>query len=257
MLTEFQIQSFIQDGFVKIDNAFSKEIASECCDILWSLTGCLPNDPTTWKNPVVRIGELTDPSFVEGANTPTLLSAYNQLVGEGNWVPKNSVGSFPIRFPSSTPANDTGWHVDASFPGEDLTDYMSWRINVHSKGRGLLMLFLFSDVGENDAPTLLKVGSHKSVARLLAPYQESGLAFMELAEKLLTISDTTIVSATGKAGTVYLCHPFIAHAAQDHKGVQPKFMAQPALMTQNDLTINKEITLMCPVEKAIWEGLQR
>jgi len=29
---------------------------------------------------------------------------------------------------------------------------MEWRANVSNKGRALLMLFLFSDVGPNDAP---------------------------------------------------------------------------------------------------------
>lgn len=46
-------------------------------------------------------------------------------------------------------------------------------------GRGaLLMLFLFSDVSERDAPTIIRVGSHLDVARLLASVGESGLSFM-------------------------------------------------------------------------------
>ena len=43
---------------------------------------------------------------------------------------------------------------------EDAPDFLSWRANIYSKGRALLMLFLFSDVGERDAPTLIRVGSH-------------------------------------------------------------------------------------------------
>jgi hypothetical protein len=31
-------------------------------------------------------------------------------------------------------------------------------------------------------------------------------------------------------GTVYLCHPFLVHAAQIHRGSQPRFMAQPPLL---------------------------
>ena len=37
------------------------------------------------------------------------------------------------------------------------------------------MLFLFSDVGEDDAPTRIRVGSHLQIARELAPAGESGL----------------------------------------------------------------------------------
>jgi len=53
---------------------------------------------------------------------------------------------------------DTGWHIDMSF-GTAAPDFMSWRANIHSSGRLLLMLFVFSDVGERDAPTLIRVGS--------------------------------------------------------------------------------------------------
>ena len=31
-------------------------------------------------------------------------------------------------------------------------------------------------------------------------------------------------------GTVYLCHPFLVHAAQPHRGTEPRFMAQPPLL---------------------------
>ena len=37
---------------------------------------------------------------------------------------------------------------------------MEWRANVHRKGRALLMLFLFSDVGIHDSSTRIRVGSH-------------------------------------------------------------------------------------------------
>ena len=57
-----------------------------------------------------------------------------------------------------------GWHIDVSF-GTESPDFLDWRANVHSKGRALLMLFLFSDVDERDAPTRIRAGSHVDVAR--------------------------------------------------------------------------------------------
>ncbi|MES2560690.1 MAG: phytanoyl-CoA dioxygenase family protein [Bacteroidota bacterium] len=255
-LTTEQIDSFINDGFLKIENAFSTEIADACRAILWKATQCDPNNPDSWTQPVIRIGELGLEPFKKAANTPILHNAFDQLVGKGNWLPRLTLGSFPIRFPSKEPANDTGWHVDASFAGEDAGNYFTWRINIHSKGRGLLMLFLFSDVTEQDAPTLIKVGSHFEVAKILEPEGEKGLSFMELAQRLNTIPTKEEIVATGKAGTVYLCHPFIVHASQNHYGTTPKFMAQPPLLTKNDFDINKMDTLLCPVEKAILAGLR-
>ncbi|MCC6725436.1 MAG: phytanoyl-CoA dioxygenase [Saprospiraceae bacterium] len=255
-LTTTQINHFITKGFIKIENAFPIEIADECRAILWKATQCDPENPETWTQPVIRIGELGLEPFVKAANTSVLHQAFDQLVGKGNWLPRNTLGSFPIRFPSLAPANDTGWHVDASFPGDDVHNYMEWRINIHSKTRGLLMLFLFSDVSEQDAPTIIKVGSHFDVAKILAPEGDKGLSFMELAQRLDTLPTKEEVLATGKAGTVYLCHPFIVHAAQNHRGTTPKFMAQPPLLTRHDLSIHQPRTMLCPVEAAILMGLE-
>ena len=254
-LSKKDINDFIYTGYVKIENAFSTDIARECRDILWKKTGCNPDDPDSWTAPVIRIGELEDKPFKEAANTSILHQAFNQLVGKDNWIAKETLGSFPIRFPSKEKANDTGWHVDASFPGDDIGNYFEWRINVGSKARGLLMLFLFSDVSEKDAPTIIKVGSHLDVAKMLEPEGENGLSFMELANRINALPERDTALATGKEGTVYLCHPFIVHAAQDHIGTTPKFMAQPALMTKNDFQINQSDESPCPVVKATLKGL--
>jgi hypothetical protein len=106
----------------------------------------------------------------------------------------------------------------------------SWRVNFASRGRALLMLFLFSDVGEDDAPTRIRVGSHVDVARILQEEGERGLTMMQ-ASRLADAATTRhrIALATGRAGDVYLCHPFLVHAAQPHRGTTPRFMAQPPL----------------------------
>ncbi|EOZ99232.1 hypothetical protein A33Q_0610 [Indibacter alkaliphilus LW1] len=62
--------------------------------------------------------------------------------------------------------------------------------------------------------------------------------------------------ATRKAGTVYLCHPFLVHAAQPHTGVNPKFMAQPPLQLKAELTISGTDSEYSPIERAIRLGLQ-
>lgn len=256
-LTTAEISRFIRDGFVKIEGAFPTRLADECRAILWKATGCDPNDPDTWTQPVIRIGELGQEPFQQAANTAQLHRAFDQLAGKGNWLPRATLGSFPIRFPCKLPANDTGWHVDASFAGEDASNYFEWRINIHSKGRALLMLFLFSDVTDQDAPTRIRVGSHVDVATMLGPEGDKGLSFMELAQKLDVLPERAVALATGKAGTVYVCHPFLVHAAQNHTGATPKFMAQPSLLTRRNFDIRQPESDLCPVETAIRNGLKR
>jgi hypothetical protein len=224
-----QIEQFITDGFVRIDHAFPRDVADSARAILWKATGCRADDPATWTQPVIRLGMFTDAPFIEAANTPRLHTAFDQLVGPGRWHRPTAMGTFPVRFPSAADPGDAGWHVDMSF-GTETPDFMSWRANIHSKGRALLMLFLFSDVGEDDAPTRIRVGSHADIARQLAPAGNQGLSLGELAaDGFATSAPRPVVSATGEAGTVYLCHPFLVHAAQPHKGKRPRFLAQPPL----------------------------
>jgi hypothetical protein len=249
------IRQFISNGFIKIENAFSPELASEARSLLWKDMHCQENDPTTWTQPVIRLGEYSQEPFVQAANTPILHQAFDLLVGARNWLPRYSLGTFPIRFPSDDEPADTGWHVDASFPDTDPTNYMSWRVNLQSKGRALLMLFLFSDVGDDDAPSRIRIGSHLDVAKILVPEGESGLSFLELAGRLEITSHREETLATGKAGTVYLCHPHLAHAAQPHRGKEPRFMAQPALLPKTDFIIDRTDGNYSPVELAIRKGI--
>ncbi|HEV3486417.1 MAG TPA: phytanoyl-CoA dioxygenase family protein [Vicinamibacterales bacterium] len=229
-LTPAEVAAFIEQGFVKIDEAFPMDVADGAREILWRETGCRRDDPSTWTKPVVRLGFYSQPPFVAAANTPTLRRAFDQLVGAGRWVPRGNLGTFPIRFPSAHDPGDAGWHVDASF-GTENPDFLSWRVNVYSKGRVLLMLFLFSDVGPDDAPTRIRVGSHLEIARILAPAGEEGRSLGELARNGFDeTAHCAEVRATGDTGTVYLCHPFLVHAAQPHRGTRPRFMAQPPLM---------------------------
>ena len=82
-LTPEQVQNFIDDGFVKVADAFSRDIARDCRNELWADMGLSPNRPETWTEPVVRIGSKSSPLFITAANTPRLQSAYDTLVGEG------------------------------------------------------------------------------------------------------------------------------------------------------------------------------
>src|SRR5688500_9687829 len=81
------IDTFIRDGFVRIDQAFSRDVAAKARAILWKASGCDPDDPSSWTQPVVRLGLFHDAPFREAANTPVLHAAFDQLVGPGRWLP--------------------------------------------------------------------------------------------------------------------------------------------------------------------------
>lgn len=253
-LSQVQIRNFVDQGFIRIDGAFPRAVAEEARAILWRDTGCDSADPSSWTKPVIRLGMYSQPPFIEAANTPVLRQAFDQLVGAGRWLPCKAMGTFPVRFPSPEDPGDAGWHVDVSF-GWDNPDFMEWRANVNSKGRSLLMLFLFSDVSEHDAPTRIRIGSHLDVARMLAPAGDAGLTLREIVAGLQQTERRPEALATGEAGTVYLCHPFLVHSAQPHRGTTPRFMAQPPLLPREPLQLEREDGAYSPVEAAIRLGL--
>ena len=253
-LSPAQIDSFIADGFIRLDGAFPPSLADECRSILWRLTGCDPDAPSTWTRPVIRLPYRDDPPFSASVNTPQLHTAFDQLVGKGRWQPRRDMGTFPVRFPSPDDPGDAGWHIDTSFGGNPA-DFLSWRANVASKGRALLMLFLYSDVGADDAPTRIRVGSHQTIARQLEPAGDAGLSLRELAaDGFAGTAHLPEAMAVGDAGTVYLCHPFLVHAAQPHRGTRPKFMAQPPLHSA-PLQLERSDGDYAPVELAIRQAL--
>jgi hypothetical protein len=106
---------------------------------------------------------------------------------------------------------------------------------------------------QNDAPKRIRVGSHFDMARLLAPVGEAGMARLQLAD---VGSERKVALATGEAGTVYLCHPFLIHAAQKHSGRTPRFLAQPPLPPAAPFCLERADAAYSPVEVAIRQALQ-
>lgn len=274
-LSEEQVEAFVSDGFVRVEGAFSADQASAARDALWEE---LPEDrdaPDTWTREVVRMGVRGDPPFVESANTSRLHAAYDQLCGAGNWKPPSLIGTFPIRFPTDKPTDgneDYGWHIDHTYLATDAevdTD-IDWEgelpllppnfrevflCNLWSRGRLLVMLHLYSDTGEADAPTLIRVGSHLDVPPLLADVGAHG-TYLDVGD---VGEGRPLATATGQAGDVYLCHPFLVHTPIAHHGTRPRFMSQPILEPAEpfgQLNLDPRRTEHTPVERAVLRGLE-
>lgn len=254
-----RVEEFVDDGFVRVDEAFPRTLAEACREILWRASGCDPTDSSTWMRPVVRVGIRAEAPFLEVGKSPKLVEALDEILGADAWVPLGGLGTFPIRFPSTEDPGDTGWHIDVSYalPEDDAGNFMHWRADVASRGRGLLLLLLFSDVDADDAPTLVRVGSHQKMARLLQRAGDSGMRLQDMMESDFAGSGACrVASVVGAAGTAYLCHPFLVHAAQRHRGRAPRFMAQPPVRMRRALqtvaTPGKEPNA---VERAILQAL--
>ena len=93
------------------------------------------------------------------------------------------------------------------------------------------------------------------MARFLAPAGETGMSQTEMAQGWMG-AERPEALATGEAGTVYLCHPFLVHAGQRHQGTAPRFMAQPPLHPSEPIRLERVDGNYSPVEIAIRQALQ-
>ncbi len=223
-MDDASIDRFVAQGFARLDHAFTAEQAATASDVLFRLAGVDAAVPATWPGPVHRVAGSGDPAVTATISTPRLSGAIDQLVGSGRWQPRtDGFGTFPIRFPSEADPGDAGWHIDGSIGQPPL-----YQVNFRSQGRALLLLMLYTEVGPLDAPTRIVVGSHLPVARALRRIDRD-ITFLpeRYAPEVL---DLPIELATGAPGTVYLCHPFLVHAATwPHRGTRPRIVAQPAI----------------------------
>src|SRR6266699_1826296 len=63
-----------------------------------------------------------------------------------------------------------------------------------------------------------------------------------------------VAHATGRAGDVFLCHPFLVHTATwPHRGSTPRMIAQPAVHVRGGFALDGSDP--SPVARAIMAGL--
>src|SRR5262245_13514815 len=247
---------FCASGFVAVRGAVERDVVRACVELIddaLRAQGVDTRDPATWTRPVVRLPCPEAPAFAAAGTSPMLHATYDVLLGAGRWIERQGVGgTIPVRFPSTTDPGDAGWHIDGSYDVDG-----QWWVNVHSRYRGLLALFLFTDVSDRDAPTELIVGSHLDVPRVLAPHRERGVFFGDVAARLPASTwQRPRARATGHAGDVYVCHPFLVHRATwPHRGNGPPIIAQPAQAHLEPFALRQAGDL-CPGERAILEGLR-
>ncbi len=248
------IDTFVRDGYVAVRGAFDERTARACRDMIWDSLGgqgISRADRAAWTRPLVRIACPEGEPFAAAAASPQLTAAYDELIGAGRWIRPGGVGgTVPVRFPSEECPGEVGYHIEGNWwRGEEY-----WT-NLWSRGRGLLALFLFSDTGVDDSPTRLIAGSHLFVPPVLAPAGETGMAGGDVPAKLRpSVLCRRAAEATGQAGDVYLCHPFIVHTATwPHRGPAPRMMAQPGVEVPGGFALDGSDP--SPVAQAIIKGL--
>jgi len=188
------VDAFMEDGFTVVRGAVPRTVASAVLREIDAIVERTGDEP--WS---IQGRSVYDLPVLIDVVTDAVRAAFDVLAGRKGWNLVANWG-FPIRWPGPI---EPLWHIDGDWFTHHLT----------SGEQILTPIFLWHDIDDRDAPTLLARGSHRDVARLLADHEPEGIPGPAIGTAVHAgINVTDPVPATGKAGDVYICHPFLAHS---------------------------------------------
>jgi hypothetical protein len=249
-LTPDQIEQFVELGYVRVPQVFSRDVAAAAREFLWRRIELSPDEPSGWSKPVVHLQESFDTGPFAAALTPRFWNICDDVMGEGRWEPISWLGWWPVSFPGFAggrwKAPTAGWHVDGQ----------QFHHHVNSRDQGLLPIFLFSDIEPGDGGTAISVGSHQIAARVLADAEPDGLSVYELARRVGSYPREQVLEATGQAGDVFVLHPFMLHARSMNIGQRVRFICNPCISLREPMKLERDAaTEYSAVERAIVQAL--
>jgi hypothetical protein len=225
------VDEFIERGYVHLPGAVDPAVAAEVRQFAEALV--VPSGEP-WQHGLATVYDV--PTLVQTVS-PAVRAGFDAVLGPGRWF-VDAVWGFPTRFPGPS---ESKWHFD----GDWFTHHLG------SNEQVLAPLFLWQDVGDDDSPTLLRPGSHHAVARLVAAAEPDGIPGS--ATQVDLEGCTEVVPAVGRAGDVYLCHPFLLHGINPVGPRERRVLSNVTVHAWSPLTFEGHD--MSAVERAIAQTL--
>jgi hypothetical protein len=255
ILTESDIDHFIERGFVRVPGCFSRELAREwttqACERLY----CNLDDRATWPNGRMRSPESRRVSCESVA--PKAWQAACELVGgvERVLLPCSWGDGFIINFGRQ---HDLEWHP----PSAVLHPWNNWhkdgdffRHFLDSPEQGLLVIALFSDIAETGGGTHLACDSVGHIARYLAEHPK-GVLPRGTPANAIAAGCTDFVEVTGSVGDVFLMHPFMLHSNSVNASERARFIINPPVKLREPMCFARTgPEAHSPVERAVQRAL--
>jgi hypothetical protein len=253
VLSAEQVGSFVEHGYVRIPECFTRADAQPWLDEAWVRLGYDRDDPSTWVEQRVHMPSLRHVAVADFA--PKVWGAACQLLGgedriEGPYTWGNgfiaNLGIGADRPWEPPSASSPGWHKDGDF----------FRHFLDSPEQGLLTIVLWSDIEERGGGTFIAPDSVAPVARLLERRRE-GVLPDDFPYDELIAQCSTFVETTGRLGDVVLMHPYMLHAAsQNHRGTA-RFITNPPIALREPMRFDRDDPAdHSPVERAVLRALR-
>jgi len=239
VLNADELETFERDGIVKVPAAFSTDDAARMRDVLWSELntrhGMDRDDRSTWTT--LRPTGLKNSKRDRVANailSPRLRSVLDGLLGE--WIIPPHQGQVLVTMPTGEnwAVPHRQWHTDEGFdlPPDELVGVKIWA--------------LLGDLEPGGGGTPQVAGSHRVIARYLSTTDEREFTAIRdqvlrsdpwfrnltstersvdpMAEADLDGLPVRVVELTGRAGDVYVTHPWILHSIATNANQTPRMM---------------------------------
>lgn len=248
-LTDEQVQSFLDKGYLVVKNCLDLEIAGRWIDQAYARLGYDKHDPQTWVKDIIWMDHQNQLPIRELA--PKAWDAILDVVGGEDRLEtqvmeieskhfttiNSSIWSdaFIVNFhrgadkPWQPPSPEAGgWHKDGSY----------FRHFLDSREQALLTIVLWSDMLHQGGGTFVAPDSVRVVARYLAEHPE-GVEPRDFDFNSLIAQCTQFEEITGEAGDFVILHPFMLHASSQNVIGKPRFMSNPPVVLKEPMQLNR------------------
>ena len=260
-LSPEQVDHFLAFGFVKLENVLDCSLARRWIDATWARIGYDPADQSSWREARVHFPQTESRPLAEIA--PRAEAAIAQLCGGAERI------EGPIRWGNGFIANygigkDEPWEP----PGPRMKgwhkDGESFRHFLDSAEQALLTIALWDDVQHRGGPTYIACDSVGEVARWLVAHPEGANPehhhqpelgeWMPTGELIGRCRDFR--EATGRAGDVYLMHPYMLHTGSANHLGRARFISNYPVHFRAPMRFDRERPEdQSPVERAVLRAL--
>jgi hypothetical protein len=256
VLKAADIENFLTYGFVRLTNCFDTSAGSTAhrwVEESWLRNGILPTDRATWPNdkihmPNTETVRVRDFSPYAYAAICELCGGEERVAGDLSWG-NGFIANYGLGRDKAWlgPAPEIGgWHVDGDF-------FLHF---LDSPEQALLVVVLFSDIHPQGGGTFIACDSVSMIARYLAAHPEGvqpeGFPYIEFIKNCRDCRETT-----GKAGDVFLLHPFMLHTSSYNHRPEARLMINPNARLGEPMRFDRSSdgSAYSPVEKAVLRAL--
>ncbi|ROW12079.1 hypothetical protein VMCG_00537 [Cytospora schulzeri] len=253
VLTQEEKEHFLNNGWVKIPQAFTRDQAAQVTKDVWTRLGMDPNDKSTWHTLWTNMP--SHQTFDASTFAPRAWATICELLGGEDRVTSGSrawrdslivnLGSPAHEGRPDTPQRLYGWHVDGDF----FVHYLD------SPEQGLLVVPLFTDVPPQGGGTAIYPDGMREIARHLYHHPEGvcprmhprgspdfrGAGKADLFNSIARQgADGDYVEVCGQAGDVFVLHPLMLHSATNNALRNVRIITNPPVSLREPFRFDRE-----------------